>query len=45
VLVAGHLYMAIVNPGTRPALRGMLTGRVDRNWARAHHAEWRADGD
>jgi cytochrome b subunit of formate dehydrogenase len=37
--------MAVLNPGTRPALRGMLTGRVDRRWAQAHHADWRADGD
>jgi formate dehydrogenase subunit gamma len=41
VLVAGHLYMALVNPGTRPALRGVVTGKVDRDWARAHHADWR----
>jgi formate dehydrogenase subunit gamma len=45
VLIGGHLYMAVVNPGTRPALRGMLTGRVDRDWAHAHHADWRGDGD
>jgi formate dehydrogenase subunit gamma len=32
VLVAGHLYMALVNHATRPALRGMLTGEVDREW-------------
>jgi formate dehydrogenase subunit gamma len=43
VLVGGHLYMALLNPGTRPALRGMLTGRVDQNWARAHHPDWSAD--
>src|ERR1035438_1253268 len=30
VLVAGHLYMALVNPPTRPALGGMLAGGVDR---------------
>ena len=40
VLVGGHLYMAILNPGTRPALRGMLTGRVDRAWAERHHPLW-----
>jgi formate dehydrogenase subunit gamma len=44
-LVGGHLYMALLNPGTRPALRGMLTGRVDQNWARAHHPDWSADDD
>jgi formate dehydrogenase subunit gamma len=41
VLVAGHLYMALVNHGTRPALRGMLTGEVDREWARKHYPRWK----
>lgn len=40
VLVAGHLYMAIVNRATRHALRGMLTGEVDREWAREHYPHW-----
>lgn len=41
VLVAGHLYMALVNRATRPALRGMLTGEVDREWARKHYPHWK----
>jgi len=41
VLVAGHLYMALVNRATRPALRGMLTGDVDREWARKHYPGWK----
>jgi formate dehydrogenase subunit gamma len=41
VLVAGHLYMALVNRATRSALRGMLTGEVDRAWAREHYPRWR----
>jgi formate dehydrogenase subunit gamma len=40
VLVAGHLYMALVNPATRHAMRGMLTGKVDREWARKHYPRW-----
>jgi formate dehydrogenase subunit gamma len=40
VLVSGHLYMAVVNRATRPALRGMLTGEVDREWARKHYPGW-----
>jgi len=40
VLVAGHLYMALVNRATRPALRGMLRGDVDREWARRHYSRW-----
>lgn len=40
VLVAGHLYMALINRATRPALRGMLTGEVDRDWAQKHYPRW-----
>ena len=36
----GHFFLAVVNPGTRPALRGMLLGTVDRAWAEHHHAAW-----
>jgi len=39
-LFAGHLSLALLFPSTRPALRGMLTGRVGREWARHHHAAW-----
>lgn len=40
VLVAGHVYMALVNRTTRHALRGMLSGEVDRDWAREHYPGW-----
>ncbi len=40
VLAAGHMFMAIVNPQTRPALRGMTLGSVDRDWATHHHPLW-----
>jgi formate dehydrogenase subunit gamma len=40
VLVAGHLYMALVNGATRPALRGILTCEVDRDWAQKHYPRW-----
>jgi formate dehydrogenase subunit gamma len=43
VLVCGHLYMAVLNPGTRAALRGITTGSVDADWAAHHHAAWVAD--
>ena len=39
-LIAGHLFMAMVNPGTRIGLSGMITGRVDRAWARHHYRRW-----
>jgi formate dehydrogenase subunit gamma len=42
VIVAGHLYLALVNPTTRHALRGMTLGSVREDWARRHHAKWAA---
>jgi cytochrome b subunit of formate dehydrogenase len=33
--------MALVNPTTRAALRGMLSGEVDREWARHHYPRWK----
>ena len=39
-LVAGHLYLAVLHPATRHALRGMTLGDVDEDWARAHHTKW-----
>ncbi len=38
--LAAHLYLALIHPGTRPSLRGIVTGRVDAAWARRHHARW-----
>jgi formate dehydrogenase subunit gamma len=40
VLVIGHLYLALIYPATRHALRGMTTGSVRRDWARQHHSKW-----
>jgi formate dehydrogenase subunit gamma len=40
VLVAGHLYLALIYPATRHALRGMTLGSVRRDWARKHHSKW-----
>ena len=39
-LVVGHILMATVNPGTRIGLSGMITGWVDREWARHHYHRW-----
>ncbi len=39
-LVAGHIYLAALNPGTRHSMQGMLHGRVRRDWAREHHPKW-----
>jgi formate dehydrogenase subunit gamma len=40
VLLSAHIFMAVVNPATRPALPGMVFGRVRRSWAAKHHPEW-----
>ena len=39
-LLAGHLYLAVIHPSTRHALRGMTTGEVSEDWAREHHSKW-----
>jgi formate dehydrogenase subunit gamma len=43
LLLGAHLFMAIVNPATRPALAGMAFGRVRRSWAAEHHRAWLDD--
>jgi formate dehydrogenase subunit gamma len=40
ILLAAHVFMAVINPSTRPALPGMVFGRVRRSWAAKHHGEW-----
>jgi formate dehydrogenase subunit gamma len=40
ILVAGHMYLAVLHPATRHALRGMTVGDVDREWALEHHEKW-----
>jgi formate dehydrogenase subunit gamma len=41
-IVTGHLYLALVHPTTRHALRGMTLGSVRRDWASRHHPKWTA---
>jgi formate dehydrogenase subunit gamma len=36
----GHVFLASVWPDTRGALQSMLSGRVERSWARSHHPRW-----
>jgi formate dehydrogenase subunit gamma len=40
MLIAGHIFMAVVNPSTRHAIRGMTLGSVDREWAAHHFPRW-----
>ncbi|MFH1279237.1 MAG: cytochrome b/b6 domain-containing protein [Candidatus Eisenbacteria bacterium] len=39
-LVLGHIYMATLNRDTRKGLPGMISGFVDRQWAKHHYREW-----
>lgn len=39
-LLMGHLYLALIDPATRHALRGITVGSVRRDWAREHHRKW-----
>ena len=45
LLVAGHVYLAVLHPATRHALRGITLGTVRRDWAEDHHADWVASLD
>ncbi len=42
-LLAGHLYLAVIHPATRHALRGITLGTVREDWAREHHPKWPTD--
>jgi formate dehydrogenase subunit gamma len=39
-LLLGHLYLALIHPATRHALRGITLGTVREDWARRHHSRW-----
>ena len=38
--VLGHMFMAMINRDTRVSMQGMISGYVDRTWAKHHHARW-----
>jgi formate dehydrogenase subunit gamma len=40
ILLMGHLYLALIYPATRHALRGITVGSVRRDWALEHHRKW-----
>ena len=39
-LILGHVYMATINASSRIGLSGMISGYVDRHWARHHYTKW-----
>jgi formate dehydrogenase subunit gamma len=43
VLLVGHLYLAVIHPATRHALRGITLGSVEEEWAARHHPKWRPE--
>jgi formate dehydrogenase subunit gamma len=45
VVLVGHLYLAVIYPRTRHAMRGITLGMVREDWAREHHAKWVAQLD
>lgn len=40
LLLMGHLFLALIYPATRHALRGITVGSVRRDWALEHHRKW-----
>jgi formate dehydrogenase subunit gamma len=40
LLLIGHLYLAVIHPATRHALRGITVGTVREEWAATHHSKW-----
>jgi formate dehydrogenase subunit gamma len=42
-LLVGHLYLAVIHPATRHALRGITVGTVSEEWATRHHPKWKPD--
>ena len=42
-LLVGHLYLAVIHPATRHALRGITVGTVDEEWATRHHPKWKPE--
>jgi len=38
--ILGHVYMATLNRDTRVGIQGMISGYVDRTWAKHHYARW-----
>lgn len=39
-MILGHIFLAVVNPSTSPAMRGMIVGTVREEWAEHHHPAW-----
>jgi formate dehydrogenase subunit gamma len=42
-LLIGHLYLSLIHPATRHALRGITRGTVSEEWANHHHSKWKPE--
>jgi formate dehydrogenase subunit gamma len=42
-LLIGHLYLAVIHPTTRHALRGITVGTVKEEWSETHHPKWTSE--
>jgi formate dehydrogenase subunit gamma len=42
-LLVGNLYLAVIHPATRHALRGITVGTVSEEWATQHHPKWKPE--
>ncbi|MBI4667067.1 MAG: cytochrome b/b6 domain-containing protein [Nitrospinae bacterium] len=40
MFLSGHVYMALINPDTRPGIGSIIDGEVDADWAMRHHPKW-----
>lgn len=45
LFLAIHLFLSIINPPTRKAIKGIVTGYVPLDYAREHHALWQKSED
>lgn len=42
-VVAAHAFLALLHPGSKESINGMLSGYVSMEWAEDHHALWVAE--
>lgn len=38
--IVGHMYLALINPASRPAIRGITKGDVPESFVKAHYGAW-----
>jgi len=39
-IIIAHLFLALLHPGSKESIKGMLGGSVSKQWATDHHALW-----